>query len=358
MTPGPARSRFIPLLRRGFFAGAILAVAFTAGRSPAEGQHPAPGETLVAHEAPPEQFTFQSGRSWRMTAERLERSGNHRRVLAHLDRVIERESGSRQAEARLWRGAFIYRRGLYEVAGQVFDSLLAESSRYSMLLTVPIAENAWRAALTNERPAAAEAALEAWRTARERLAVVGYAADSPETELAEEDSTYAVGLLEVGRLHLKWDRDRIAGRAALERALSVGLSGDDEIEARLRLAELADGAGAHEAAADALDDLLGATHGIAPALVARLRQARADAEYNAGRFPEALNHYDELLPRVTTSADSQWVLVQMGDTSQRMGESRRALLTYAAYLKAFPQGTWADWIRVSRTDVDTTGEGS
>lgn len=358
-TRGPAPSRFITLLRRGFFAGAVLAVAFVAGGSPAANHQPIHPDTLRTLETPPEQFTFQSGRSWRMTAERLEHRRQYNRLLEHLERVIERETGSGQAEARLWRGAFIYRRGLYERAGEVFDSLLTESSRYSMLLSAPIAENAWRAALTNDRPAAAERALEAWRAARERLAVVGLNADNEQQLIADEDSTYAEALFEIGRQYLKWNRDRGAGRAALERALSVGLSGDTDIEARLVLAQLADADGAPDAAADQLGQILdGSTHGIAPTLVARLRQARADAEYNAGRFDEARRHYDEILPRVTSAADSEWVIVQLGDAAHQLGEPDAAISSYDDYLRAFPHGSWTDWVRFRRGDIDTTGEGS
>ena len=61
---------------------------------------------------------------------------------------------------------------------------------------------------------------------------------------------------------------------------------------------------------------------------------------------------------MNTSADSQWVLVQLGDASHQIGQNRVALATYEQYLKAFPRGTWAEWIRVSQGDADTTGEGS
>lgn len=295
----------------------------------------------------------------------MEMRGESRALLGYLSTLLARESGSQQAEVRLWRGAYIYRQGLQLKASAVFDSLLEESSRYSILLSVPIAENAWRAALSTDRPAAAARAIDAWWQAHRQLAALGLrpAMARSEDVMAHLDSVHARACHDTGRLYLKWDRDREAGRRWLQRAVSVGLDDLHDTTARLDLAILAGQDGAVDAALLEIDRLNAeAPHRALPApLRLRLRQARADAEYRAGRFDEARMHYAELLPLARSAADSQWIMIQAADAARLGEEGHDARAAYDRYLRAFPDGKWSNWGRAARNDIDSTlagGEGS
>lgn len=319
---------------------------------------PSHADSIRVAEAPPKPFTFAAGRTWRGRAERLEHRGDSRAVLKYLAEVIARESGSERAEARLWRGAFVFRQGLQLRASAVFDSLLDEAPRYSLLLAVPIAENAWRAALATDRPKAAARAVEAWWKAQEQIRLLGLLPRGSESEVmvAHLDSTYARACFDTGLLFLRWNRDREEGRRWVQRAVSIGLEEPFDTTARLELALRAAEDGAVEAAwievvgleeeADLLE--------LPATLRLRLRQTLADLEYASGRYVEARLRYRELLPLMRTTADSQWVMIQAADAARLAAEGAEAHAGYDRYLKAFPGGTWSGWGRAAQADLDST----
>lgn len=311
-----------------------------------------------------------AGATWRGVAESIENRRNLDGVLAHLARVIDRETGTRQAEARLWRAAFLDRHGLTDVAAAVFDSLLAESSRYPLRLRLSVAGSAFQAALGGGRTAAAEDALGRWVELRRSAESLGATeaflppaedGGAPAVRIPAELMHVALDSLEA-RLHLGLGVQMHKGGQAmparfhLETALTMGLAERAAFEARFRLAVIdawrdSTAAGQAELESLAADPRLPE---VRPDLAYEVSLELADALYRTARYEEARERYARLLPHAGSADDSAWVMLQLADASAHLGAGSEARRWYDRYLSRWPAGVWSGWARFAAAEVDTS----
>ncbi len=280
---------------------------------------------------------------WIEIAERMEARREYRGVLDLMDRVITRESGTGRAEARLWRARFAARRGLFERAGAVLDSLALESGPWPERLRLSVTESAFDMALLRGDMNAARTALDLWSQSRGE--------NDPGLDSLEADlnARFGAALLQAGE-------EPAEAALHLDAALSLGLPRDAILPTRFRYGQALARADSTDLAIDVLRALLHELMYLEDEspLARRANLELADVLYRGGHYPESRACYEAALPHVTTAADSGWVVLQLGDVFAQLGSGHEAHRYYEEYLDRWPDGTWARWARAGNADIDTT----
>jgi tetratricopeptide (TPR) repeat protein len=278
-------------------------------------------------------------------ATRLESQGEWQGLLEHLDRVIAREEGLRQAEARLWRAAFAGRIGLHDIAAAVCDSLLEEGANWPSRFRCAAAGLAFDQYVLLQRHEKAIEALDLWRECRW---------DSlPDSVRQVQEAGMRSRL---GRLCLAGNRDLERARREFQAALSLPLPDSMHVACRLGLGQALAGLDSSAAAIDVFHRLLAEEDRIRkfPEAAYRASMELADLLYGAGRHDEARSWYESLRATAMSPGDSGWVVVQLGDVSSFLGAWSAARGYYDEYLTRWPDGVWAAWVKSSAAEIDST----